>query len=142
MRDRVTPITPLVCDECLHADRDGDGRGWKADLAGGHDDEELELVILCPACSCRSLGRVLAGDTITIDGDPGLRINPIYVGDAVRAIVPALSLEGSDTFNIAGTRWSRSAISCARWRRRAGARPRSSTRAARRMATSRRHTRG
>jgi UDP-glucose 4-epimerase len=48
------------------------------------------------------LGRVLGGETITIDGDPGLRINPIYVGDAVRAIVPALSLPESDTFNVAG----------------------------------------
>ncbi|HEU5211342.1 MAG TPA: hypothetical protein VFU10_01080 [Gaiellaceae bacterium] len=49
---RWSPRAPtrLVCAECLRADRDGDGRGWKADWAGGHDHQPLELVILCPTC--------------------------------------------------------------------------------------------
>lgn len=51
MHERVTPIKPLVCAQCLRADRDGHGRGWKADLAGGHDGEELELVILWSSSS-------------------------------------------------------------------------------------------
>lgn len=38
--------TPLVCAECLRVDRDGDGRGWRADWVGGHDDEPIELVVL------------------------------------------------------------------------------------------------
>jgi hypothetical protein len=36
--------------ECNGADRDGDRRGWRAEWGGGHDGEELELVILCPEC--------------------------------------------------------------------------------------------
>ncbi len=34
--------------------------------------------------------RVLAGEQVTVDGDPGLRINPIHVADAARAIVAAI----------------------------------------------------
>ena len=56
MREPITPPAPLVRAECQRADRQGDGRGWKADLAGGHDDEELEVVILCPACREREFG--------------------------------------------------------------------------------------
>jgi nucleoside-diphosphate-sugar epimerase len=48
------------------------------------------------------LERVLDSQTITIDGNPGLRINPIYVEDAVRAIEPALEHGDSDLFNVAG----------------------------------------
>ena len=33
--------------------------------------------------------RVLAGETVTVRGNPGMRINPIYVGDAARAIEAA-----------------------------------------------------
>ena len=50
MPESITLPTPLVCDECHRADRDGDGRGWRADWAGGHDNEPVELVVLCPAC--------------------------------------------------------------------------------------------
>ena len=39
---------------------------------------------------------------MTIQGDPGLRVNPIYVDDAARAFEPALALERSDLFNVAG----------------------------------------
>jgi UDP-glucose 4-epimerase len=48
------------------------------------------------------IDRIIAGDQITIDGSPGLRINPIYVDDAVRVFEPALTHEGSGLFNVAG----------------------------------------
>jgi UDP-glucose 4-epimerase len=46
--------------------------------------------------------RVANGDVVTVEGDPGLRINPIYVDDAVRVFEPALRLSGSGVFNVAG----------------------------------------
>lgn len=46
--------------------------------------------------------RVVADEQISIEGDPGLRINPIYVEDAIRVFEPALSLETSGLFNVAG----------------------------------------
>jgi len=48
------------------------------------------------------LGRVLRGETIVVEGDPGLRMNPIYVHDATRVFEPALRLDQSDLFNVAG----------------------------------------
>ena len=51
----LNAISPFVCVECHRADRQGDGRGWKADLAGGHDDQQLELAVLCPECSAREI---------------------------------------------------------------------------------------
>jgi nucleoside-diphosphate-sugar epimerase len=48
------------------------------------------------------LGRVRRGETVTIEGPAGLRINPIYVSDAVRVFEPALALETSEVFNVAG----------------------------------------
>lgn len=46
--------------------------------------------------------RVLSGDVVTVEGDPGLRINPIYVDDAVRVFEPALRWAGAGIFNVAG----------------------------------------
>jgi UDP-glucose 4-epimerase len=46
--------------------------------------------------------RVIADEPISIEGDPGLRVNPIYVDDAIRVFEPALSLEESGLFNVAG----------------------------------------
>jgi UDP-glucose 4-epimerase len=46
--------------------------------------------------------RVLRGETITISGDPGIRINPLYVGDAVRVFERALEHESSLLCNVAG----------------------------------------
>jgi UDP-glucose 4-epimerase len=46
--------------------------------------------------------KVRKGDQISIAGRPGQRINPIHVGDAVEAFLPALELGRSDVFNIAG----------------------------------------
>jgi nucleoside-diphosphate-sugar epimerase len=48
------------------------------------------------------LQKVLNSETVTIEGNPGLRINPIYVEDAVRIFEPALHLQTSDLFNVAG----------------------------------------
>jgi UDP-glucose 4-epimerase len=46
--------------------------------------------------------RVRSGQTVQIQGDPGLRINPIHVDDAARVFAPALCLEDSGLFNLAG----------------------------------------
>jgi UDP-glucose 4-epimerase len=46
--------------------------------------------------------RMTSGETVTVQGDPGLRINPIYVDDAVRAFEAALGFSGSRVFNVAG----------------------------------------
>ena len=48
------------------------------------------------------LGTLRRGETVRVDGNPGLRINPIHVRDAVRVFEPALALERSDVFNVAG----------------------------------------
>jgi UDP-glucose 4-epimerase len=48
------------------------------------------------------LRKVVAGETIAIERRPGLRINPIHVSDAVRVFEPALALDRSDVFNVAG----------------------------------------
>ena len=50
----------------------------------------------------RLVERLRTGDTVTIEGDPGLAINPIHVEDAVRVFEPALSRETSGVFNVAG----------------------------------------
>jgi UDP-glucose 4-epimerase len=47
-------------------------------------------------------GRVVRGEQIVIEGDPGLRINPIYIADAVRTVEPALTVTPGGLFNIAG----------------------------------------
>lgn len=47
-------------------------------------------------------GRVLSGEEVAIEGETGLRINPIHVQDAVRVFEPALGLGRSDVFNVAG----------------------------------------
>lgn len=50
----------------------------------------------------RLLDQVRHGAPVEIEGERGLRINPIYVDDAVRVFEPALELDRSDVFNIAG----------------------------------------
>ena len=46
--------------------------------------------------------KVEAGQEIVIEGDPGLRINPIHVDEDVRAFEPALDAGASATINVAG----------------------------------------
>lgn len=48
------------------------------------------------------LHKVRHDERVSVEGDPGLRINPIYVDDAVRAIAQALHRAQSDLINIAG----------------------------------------
>jgi nucleoside-diphosphate-sugar epimerase len=48
------------------------------------------------------LEKVKKGEIITIEGSPGLRINPIYIGDAIRALDSALHHPVSGVFNVAG----------------------------------------
>ena len=48
------------------------------------------------------IDRVLARDAVTVEGDPGLRINPIYIDDVVRVFEPALTLRLPGVFNVAG----------------------------------------
>jgi UDP-glucose 4-epimerase len=46
--------------------------------------------------------RVASGEEIVVDGDPGMRINPLHVEDAVRVFEPALTGTVSGAINIAG----------------------------------------
>ena len=46
--------------------------------------------------------RVQAGDEVVVQGDPGIRITPIHVSDAVRAVVAAVELGRPATVNVAG----------------------------------------
>jgi len=50
----------------------------------------------------RLLHRLLGGEQITIRGNPGIRVNPIHVRDAIRVFEPALALDRSEVFNVAG----------------------------------------
>lgn len=50
----------------------------------------------------RLIESVKHGTPIQLDGQNGIKINPIYVDDAVRAIVTALSLNKSEKVNVAG----------------------------------------
>jgi UDP-glucose 4-epimerase len=51
----------------------------------------------------RLIDNVISGQPITIQGDDGIWINPVHVSDAATAVEKCLSLEGSHTFNIAGS---------------------------------------
>jgi nucleoside-diphosphate-sugar epimerase len=46
--------------------------------------------------------KVAASHDIVIEGDPGLRINPIFVEDAARVFEPALTSGAGGIFNVAG----------------------------------------
>jgi hypothetical protein len=50
-------VATLVCAECNRS-ADATARGWKAYLAGGLDDEDeaVEVVCLCPICAEREFG--------------------------------------------------------------------------------------
>ena len=50
----------------------------------------------------RLLDKIKKDETVTIEGENGLNINPIYVGDAIRAFENVLSSSTSDVYNIAG----------------------------------------
>jgi UDP-glucose 4-epimerase len=46
--------------------------------------------------------KILAGEDIVIEGDPGLAMNPIYVDDAAAAVEAALGLTEQAIINVAG----------------------------------------
>jgi UDP-glucose 4-epimerase len=48
------------------------------------------------------IDRVTGGEVVTVEGERGLRITPIYVDDAVRVFEPALHHSGAGLFNVAG----------------------------------------
>lgn len=48
------------------------------------------------------LARIRDGGDVTLAGDDGIRVNPVYVGDAARAVAATLELSDSATLNIAG----------------------------------------
>ena len=50
----------------------------------------------------RLFDSIARGDPISLQGDCGIRINPIHVCDAAKAVAAALAHENSATFNIAG----------------------------------------
>lgn len=50
----------------------------------------------------RLINSVYNGHSITLQGEEGIKINPIYVDDAVNALVKCFSLSGSHKINIAG----------------------------------------
>jgi UDP-glucose 4-epimerase len=46
--------------------------------------------------------QIVHGEEIVVDGDPGLRINPVHVEDMVRVFAPALAGSVSGVVNVAG----------------------------------------
>jgi UDP-glucose 4-epimerase len=48
------------------------------------------------------VGRVRGKEEVALAGDDGIRMNPVYVDDAVRAIIGALEAPESMTLNVAG----------------------------------------
>jgi UDP-glucose 4-epimerase len=46
--------------------------------------------------------RIAAGEEIVVEGDPGMRMNPIYTDDAAAAVERALALDRSAVINVAG----------------------------------------
>ena len=48
------------------------------------------------------IDKVKHGEAIVIEGETGLRINPIFIDDAVRVFEPALHLQTSAVVNVAG----------------------------------------
>lgn len=50
----------------------------------------------------RLFDRIAAGEHIVLQGENGIRINPIHVSDASAAVAAALLHDGSATFNIGG----------------------------------------
>lgn len=50
----------------------------------------------------RLIDKVREGEPVDLQGEEGIRINPVHVADAARATAKALSLSGSHTINIGG----------------------------------------
>ena len=50
----------------------------------------------------RLIDNIRAGNPVLLQGDNGIRINPVNANDAARAVRAALGIEGSHTINVAG----------------------------------------
>lgn len=50
----------------------------------------------------RLINRVKQGESITLQGQSGMKINPVHVSDVTKAIMASLELNGSHKLNIAG----------------------------------------
>ena len=50
----------------------------------------------------RLMDNVMLGNPVMLQGDEGIRINPVHAGDAAQAVRASLDLDGSHTINIAG----------------------------------------
>jgi len=46
--------------------------------------------------------KIVRGEEVVIEGDPGMRLNPIFADDASAAIAAALALERQEVVNVAG----------------------------------------
>ena len=51
----------------------------------------------------RLIDGIRSGDSVNLEGRNGIRINPIHVTDASKALIASLGVGGNQTFNIAGT---------------------------------------
>jgi UDP-glucose 4-epimerase len=80
-------------------------------LAHGYADDMVTAVLRPFAIYGRSqkgmlvanlAARVSGRDEVIVQGNPGLRINPVHVDDAARAFAAALTLPESGAFNVAG----------------------------------------
>jgi len=56
----------------------------------------------CDMLIPRLFSSIATGKSVTLQGERGIRINPVHVDDAAAAIAAALNLDESATFNIAG----------------------------------------
>jgi UDP-glucose 4-epimerase len=50
----------------------------------------------------RLIERVLAGEVVEVNGNPGIRVSPTYVDDAANAFAAALKVGGNHVCNVAG----------------------------------------
>ena len=50
----------------------------------------------------RLIDGIRSGDPVSLDGQNGIRINPIHVTDAAKALIASLGAGGNQTFNIGG----------------------------------------
>ena len=51
----------------------------------------------------RLVDNIGSGKLVSLQGEIGIRINPIHVADAAKALVASLGVSGNQTFNIGGS---------------------------------------
>jgi UDP-glucose 4-epimerase len=103
---------PVAEDAAIHADGFYFRSKHAAEVLLGGYRELLRPVVLRPffvygegqrrMLIARLAEQVAAGEEIVVDGDPGLRCNPVHVEDMVRVFEPALTAPVSGVVNVAG----------------------------------------